>query len=375
MENGPRTGEPSSQPAERTIRVVPRIAAALLFFAVIEGLVFHTRLYPSIIEIDSTTGSVEIRVRAEQLRAKVDPNQVIALGNSRMSLLPRLTDQMTPPTGYHFASIAAPGTYARAWYYLIRSVDPSASAYAAVLVPSDDYDELDRSEDLENRQWDLNYLLARLELRDLFAFPASYSDTSLRWAAFRAILLKGFVYKRDLQEFLLDPHKRFLEKQFRARWPEMAYNWIGPDDNLAGLEIDWQQRTARYPERITPDQRKSVEETLLAPKLPDSGRYTAYYRQWYGRILEHYRGSPTKIIFLRLPRGPVTPPDHPPKNNSAARQLASHPNVIILDEHLFDSLERPELFMDALHLNRQGMERFAPMLATAIRKALGPPRS
>jgi len=315
-----------------------------------------------------------MRIRAEQLRPRTDSNQVIALGNSRMSLLPRLTDQMTPSTGYHFGSVAAPGTYARCWYYLIRSVDPAGRAYSAVLVPSDDYDELDRKEDLENRKWDLNYLLARLELRDLLEFPASYSDPAQRWAAFRGILLKGFVYKRDVQELLLDPRKRFEEADIRKRWAEIAYTWVGPDDSLAGLEIDWQRRTARYPERLTPAQSSSIEE-MLAPPPPDTGRYTAYFRRWYGRIIEHYNGSTTKIIFLRLPRGPVPPRDHAPKSNSAVRELASRRNVIVLDEHLFDSLERPEFFMDALHLNRQGMERFAPMLADAVRKALGPPRN
>jgi hypothetical protein len=365
--------EPAS--GERTLRVFPRIAATLLIFAVFEGLIFHTRLYPSIIEPDSTTGSIELRLHAEARRLKADRNQVLAVGNSRMSFLPRLADAMTPPTGYTFGSVAAPGTNARCWYYLLRAADPTGQAYAAILIATDDYDELDQAESLENRPWDLHYMLARLQLRDLVEFAGSHSDTSRRVESARGILLKGFVYKRDFQELLLDPPARYSKVGDTDRhWAQWAYDYTGSDESLAGLEIDWQRKVARYPERFTADQRRSVEDVLLRERPPDAGRYTAYYRYWYGRILDHYRGSDTRIIFLRLPRGPVPPPEHASKPDSAVRQLASRANVILLDEHLFDSLERPELFGDPLHLNRPGMEQFAPMLANAVRSALGPPR-
>jgi hypothetical protein len=356
------------------VRVLSRIAAALLFFAGFEGLIFHTRLYPSIIEPESTTGSVELRVRAEQRRLKRDHNQVLALGNSRMSFLPRIANGVTPASGYTFASMAAPGTYARGWYYLDRSVDSESRTYAAILVPSDDYDELDRAIDLDDYPWELHYLLARLELRDLFEFAGSHGSNWRKWVAFRGVLLKGFVYKRDFQEFLLHPLDRLAKVRDQdLHWAQWAYDYTGTDDSLAGLEIDWEHRTARYPERFTAAQRELIENSLLATRPPDDGRYTAYHRYWYGRILDRYRGSDTKIIFLRLPRGPLPPPEHPPKQNSAVRQLASRPHVVLLDEHLFDSLERPELFQDPLHLNRPGMEQFSRMLATEVLRVLGPP--
>jgi hypothetical protein len=94
-----------------------------------------------------------------------------------------------------------------------------------------------------------------------------------------------------------------------------------------------------------------------------------------GRILEHYRDSPTKIVVLRLPRGPlVRPPNLVRKLSSSVRELQSHPNVILLDEHTFDSLEHPELFKDCIHLNREGMARFSVMMSDAVARVLGPPR-
>ena len=65
----------------------------------------------------------------------------------------------------------------------------------------------------------------------------------------------------------------------------------------------------------------------------------------------------------------------PPKLNSAIRQIASQPNVIVLDERLFNQLEHPDLFWDAQHLNREGMEQFSRILAAEVRRVLGPPKS
>jgi lysophospholipase L1-like esterase len=105
---------------------------------------------------------------------------------------------------------------------------------------------------------------------------------------------------------------------------------------------------------------------------PQTGRLAAFRRAWYGRILDRYRGSPTKIIFVRLPRGPIPRPDglvH--KKSATIREFAALPNVLLCDEHAFDSLEHPELFRDGLHLNRDGIARFSPMLAESIGRMLG----
>jgi len=125
--------------------------------------------------------------------------------------------------------------------------------------------------------------------------------------------------------------------------------------------------------RVTVEQCQSIEESFLRDRPVDTGRGTAYFRYWYGHILDLYRGTQTKIVFFRLPRGPVSPPDYPPKRDSAIRQLASKPNVVVLDEHLFGELERPELFYDAMHVNREGSTRFTRMLAAEVARVLTPP--
>ncbi len=155
-----------------------------------------------------------------------------------------------------------------------------------------------------------------------------------------------------------------------AAW---QYGFRGPEESLAGLQIDWEHKTAHFPAGLSPAQQQSFAAYWFRPYLND-GRQTAYLRLWYGRIIERYRGSGTRLIFFRLPRAPNPPPDGTPKADSAVRQAAREPGVIVLEEHTFDSLERPELFADALHLNAEGLQRFSEMVAREVRKVLGPPR-
>jgi hypothetical protein len=368
--------EQAPVPAAVTRRVWTRVLATILCFAALEGVLFHTSLYPIIIEPDSTTGYMELQIRNEIRRPKPNRNQVLAVGHSRMSLLPRVVNQEKPGTGYTFASIGLGGTTPRDWYYSMRALDPTARTYAAIVIPSDDYNEPESYDYQSEREADLHYLIARLTLRDLMDFPWTFHTRKLQWVAFRGIILKGFVYKRDFEEFLDHPLARIAKARYystdSAGW---YYGYGGVDENMTGVEIDWQHKTIEYPARIPESRRKEVEGELFPPRPPDGGHETAYLRYWYGKMIDYYRGSGTTLIFMRVPRAPVPPPDQPPKLDSAIRQIASEPGVAVLDEHLFDQLEHPEYFWDGWHLNRPGMEAFSRILATAVRRVLGPPKS
>jgi hypothetical protein len=367
-------GESPAQTASAR-RLWPRILAIVAFFAAFEGLLFHTGLYSSIVEPDSTTGYMEIQLRNEIRRPKPNRNQVLAVGHSRMSLLPRVVNEEKPGTGYTFATIGLGGTSPRTWYYALRAVDPHAHNYAAIVVPTDDYNEPDSYDYQSERETDLHYLIARLSLRDLLEFPWTYRSKKLQWEVVRGLILKGTVYKRDFMEFLNHPIARIAKVRYydsdSAGW---YYGYGGVDENLTGLQIDWQHKKIQFPDRVSADRRQDVENELFPTLPPDEGRETAYLHYWYGRMIDYYRGTGTKLIFMRVPRAPISPPDAPPKLNSAVRQIASQPDVIVLDEPLFNQLEHPDLFWDGWHLNRPGMEQFSGVLATEVRRVLGPPK-
>src|SRR5205814_657402 len=94
---------------------------------------------------DALTGDLETILREERERPKDGP-QVLGIGDSRMLLLPRLSNQLTPETGYTFGNIATPGATPRSWYYMLRDADPTARFYRAIVLAMESYDDVDKWE-------------------------------------------------------------------------------------------------------------------------------------------------------------------------------------------------------------------------------------
>ena len=357
------------------MRTVPVLLASIIAFAAIEGAVFHTGLYPWILNTASTTGDLETILRNELERPKDGP-QVLGIGDSRMLLMQRLANQHTPETGYTFGNMAIAGASPRAWYYLLRDADPTANFYRAIVIAVESYDDADSSDDDNDNGADLSYVIGRLRLTDLWEYSRSYDDSDLRWKAARGILFKGLVYKRDFEDLLLHPRYRVhLAKVAHRDSFAWYYKYTGLNETLSGFQVDWDAKTVTAPPNADPEVVQRVKSHLLAPLPPDTGDRARYMKYWLGKIYERYRGSPTRLIFLRLPRGGFVRPDQPPYDpHSSVRDLAAQPNVTLIDEHFFDSLEKPELFADDLHLNATGMVPFSLMLTQEVSRILGPAR-
>lgn len=356
-------------------RATPVLLASVLAFAAIEAGVFHTGLYPWILSPDGSAGYLETLLRNERERPKAGP-QVLGIGDSRMLMLPRLANEHTPETGYTFGTIAAAGSSPRCWYYMLRDTDPTGNLYSAIVLAVESYDDAEQWGDQADADADLSYLIARLRLSDLWEFSRSYDDRRQQWKAARGILFKGLVYKRDFEDLLLHPSNRIRDVKLSRRdsfsW---FYGYTGPPDTLSAFHVDWEAKTLSAPPGADPDRIQGLKARLLLPLPPDTGVQSRYLKYWLGKIYEHYRGSPTRLIFLRLPRGGFVRPDQPPYNpHSSVRELAAHPNVTLIDEHFFDSLEKPEFFRDELHLNGPGMDRFSIMLTQEVSRILGRPR-
>ena len=357
------------------MRAAPVLLASVLAFAAIEGAVFHTRLYPWILNPDSSTGSVETVLRNERQRPKNGP-QVLGIGDSRMLLLPRLSNEHTQETGYTFATIANPAASTRSWYYMLRDTDPTARQYRAIIFAVESYDDADKWGNEADNDADLSYVIARLRLSDLREYSRSFDLPKQQWKAARGILLKGLVYKRDVEDLLLHPvnRVRYVELSRRDSF-SWIYGYSGPPETVAGFHIDWDAKTVTAPPNTDPRTAEGLRINLLLPLPPETGSQGRYMKYWLGKIYEHYRGSPTRLIFLRLPRGGWVRPDQPRyKPHSSLRELAAQPNVTLIDEHFFDSLEKPELFRDEMHLNGPGMDRFSLMITQEVSRILGPPR-
>lgn len=348
------------------------LPVTLAAFVLSENAIFNTGWYAKILNPDSAAGRLGLVLFDERMRLRSDQPEVLGIGDSRMGFIPRFADQMKPPLRYKFATVAVPGTSPRCWYYMLREVDPQADRYAAIVIPVYDYDDEETWENTADRGADLHYLSPMLGWRDLIPFAGSYDDPALKYRAGLGILLKGTIFKADFQDLLVHRQAR-LEYAEKARRESAGwyYNFVGTDRNVAGVKVDWNAKTVDIPPDLPEAERANFQGLLFASPPPYSGRQSAYQKKWLGKIYDHYRGSRTRLIFFRLPRGPFVRTDPPPFNpNSSVRELANDPEVILDDEHDFDFLEKPEFFMDHQHLNGPGSAEFSRSLARRVQDLL-----
>ena len=354
------------------MRPLLAVLAAVAGLIVLDGLVFRSGLYTSLLEPDSSTGVFELILRREQqAQPWYGRNLVVTLGDSRFAYYPRVANEQTAATGFSFRHAGVAGTDARAWYYMLRDLDPTRERYRAVVLGVPDYDDEDGSYDIGDDLATLHYVAARLRLSDVIPFSLSFKDPHARWEAFRGSLFKGIVFQRDILAFLSHPRKRLADIALDAGgFEEWTYGYVDSDRDVVGLKIDWTTLTATVP----PGREALLDELkrfVLYRPYPQTGWQAAFRRKWFGQLVDRYRGTATKVVFVRLPRGPIPRPDNlVQKKSSSIREFASRPGVLLVDEHAFDSLERPELFKDAFHLNNTGCARLSVMMAQEVGKLL-----
>jgi hypothetical protein len=343
----------------------------------LDALLFRTKMYPQLLEPNSSTGLFELTMRRElQAQKQYGDNLVVTLGDSRFGYSPKVAFQETPKTGYVLRQAGLAGTDVRSWYYMLRDLDPTARRYRAIVFGLNSYDDEDGWGEPADDIRVLHYAINHLRLSDAIEFARSFRARALRWEAFRGCVLKGLVYQRDIQEFLSHPWKRVKDVRLNNEgYPTWTWNYEDTTRNMVGLQIDWPNMTVVFPPGAGPDQIDTVKAFLMYPIPPQTGHFAAYRREWFGRIIDRYRGSGTKIIFARLGRGPIPRPDYLiQKSSSSIREFGRQPDVLLVPEHAFDSLEHPEFYKDGMHLNREGSARFSVMLADEVARLLGPPQ-
>jgi hypothetical protein len=354
------------------VRPLWAIILAIAGLFALDALLFRSGLYTGVLEPDSSAGAFELILRREQVAQPwYGRNLVVTVGDSRFAYYPRVANEQKATTGFAFRHAGVAGTDARAWYYMLRDLDPNRDGYRAIVIGVDDYDDEDGAYDIGDDLATLHYVAARLRFSDVVPFTLSFGESYARWQAFRGSLLKGTVFQRDILAFISHPRKRLADIALNAGgFEEWTYGYVETDKNVVGLKIDWTTFTATVPPGNNA-LRDQLDRFVLYRPYPQTGRHAAFRRKWFGQLVDRYRGTPTKIIFVRLPRGPIPRPANlVQKKSSSIREFAARPGVLLLDEHAFDGLETPELFKDAFHLNNTGCARLSVLLAQGVGKLL-----
>src|SRR5262249_26310325 len=117
--------EPAVSP--RPFHVGRNLLLGAVAFLVLDGILFHTRLYTSILAPDSYAGRLAPIIRAEKQRARSGLKEVLVLGDSRIAegFSTAVADELGSPAGLKFVSLAEPASTIVIWHYILREVDPT----------------------------------------------------------------------------------------------------------------------------------------------------------------------------------------------------------------------------------------------------------
>ena len=350
------------------------VSALAVVFLLDAGL-FRTGFYVQYLEPFSSAGNFEAILTAGRQQAFTRPHHVLVLGDSQASegFSAQVADAASVRSGWQFFNAAVGGSSMRCWYYMVRDLDPDRTRFDVIVLPLRGYADVDDEGIRADRDIDIHWVIARLGLADIPEFSSSFRTPLKRLEMFREALFKGLVYRRDLRDLLRDPAERMQHvKDCRAACADSFYNYPGRTENLSGLWMDWATDTLHFPAGVSPQVQAEMKMNTHYRRWSVRGLERAYRNAWLGRIMERYRGTRTRFVLVSLPYHPFAIPFSWPEGpDSFAAQASRDPRVTVLDEHLFDDLEKPELFFDAFHMNRTGRVMFSNRLAAALTQRLG----
>lgn len=346
--------------ASREVKVFRNFFISILIFFALDAAIFHSGLYQSILRPNSYAGRVSGVVREEKQRKASGLKEILLVGDSRIGrgFAEEIANKTGTERGVKFFKRPVPGSNPRVWYYLLREIDPFASRYQAVVMPF----KFDSSERPDNGVLDVVTAAPLLRYSDAYTFASSFREWKDQCRAFIACFLRGSAFQSDISDLLEHPLKRVTELQKPSRIPNLGTQDPKQDDvDLFGMTHDPMTNQIKVPDRVTQSERASAERALQS--LPTQDGSGHQYR-WTDQILERYASSRTPIVVVTMPRGPFGGVQEWQRQD--VDKLLHNKRVIMLDEHEFEFLERPEYFVDNVHLNAKGRRLFTERLSEEV---------
>jgi hypothetical protein len=354
--------EPTTSP--RPLHVARNLLLGLVAFICVDGAVFHTRLYTSILAPDSYAGRMAVITRAEKDRVSSGLKEVLVLGDSRMAegFSAAVADKLSSVDGFKFVNLAEPASSVSVWDYMLREVDPTRRRYWAIVVPYGIGFEPNSADPLR-----ISMAVPLLRYGDCFNFASAFQRWSGRFRAFTACILRGSALQSDVVDFLEHPIARIRSIQREPKRLQSRDVYKGRDYDIVGTSYDPKTGQVSFPPRLTETQREAVRDSLAKPSQSETQDFLKMQRNGIQRILNRYSASSTEIVLTPVPRGPFAGlPGASMTFHAAFPTITTQRAVFSLPEQTFDFLEKPEYYFDGYHLNAKGRQRFTETLVAEL---------
>ena len=354
--------EPATSP--HPLHVARNLLFGVAAFISVDGLVFHTHLYTSILAPESYAGRIAAITRAEKDRVSSGFKEVLVLGDSRMAegFSAAVADKLSSVDGFKFVNLAEPASAVNIWDYMLREVDPAGNRYGAIVVPYGVGFEPNSADHLR-----ISMAAPLLRYGDCFNFASAFQRWSGRCRAFTACILRGLAFQSDLVDFLEHPIGRIRSLQGGPKRLLSRDLYKGRNYDIVGTSYDPKTGQVTFPPRLTEAQREAIRDSLLKPSQSETQDFLRMQREGIQRILNRYSASPTEIVLTPVPRGPFAGlPGASMTFHAVFPAITTQKSVFSLPEQTFDFLETPEYYFDGFHLNAKGRQRFTETLVAEL---------
>jgi len=354
--------EPATSPYP--LHVARNLLLGVAAFISVDGLVFHTRLYSSILAPESYAGRIAAITRAEKDRVSSGLKEVLVLGDSRMAegFSSAVADKLSSVDGFKFVNLAEPASAVNIWDYMLREVDPTGDRYWAIVVPYGIGFEPNSADHLR-----ISMAAPLLRYGDCFNFASAFQRWSGRFRAFTACILRGSAFQSDVVNFLEHPIARVRSIQREPKTLQSRDLYKGRDYDIVGTSYDPKTGQINFPSRLTAAQREAVRDSLMKPSQSETQDFLRMQRDGIQRIINRYSASSTEIVLTPVPRGPFAGlPGASMTFHAVFPIITTQKAVFSLPEQTFDFLEKPEYYFDGFHLNAKGRRRFTETLVAEL---------
>jgi hypothetical protein len=354
--------EPTTSP--RPLHVARNLVLGVSAFICLDGIIFHSGLYTSILAPESYAGRLELLTRAEKRRTSSGLREVLVLGDSRMAegFSTATADELASGAGFKFVSLAEPAASVSTWYYMLREVDPTTRRYWAIVVPYGIGYEPSTADPLR-----ISMVAPLLRYGDCFSFASGFERWSGRFRAFTACILRGSAFQSDVTNFLEHPVARIRSIQHHPKTVQSRAVYRGRNYDIVGTSYDPRTGHLTFPSRLNETQRKAIRDSMVRPSQSEAQDFLRMQRDGIQRIVDRYSVSSTAVVLTPVPRGPFGElPGFSMVRGAGFLRTTAKTTAFSIPEQTFEFLEKPEYYFDGYHLNAKGRQKFTETLVTEV---------